>query len=400
MHAKTTCLADVEPRSVTWLWQDRIARGKITELVGDPGVGKSTLIARIAADITRGRRLPGNIEDSAPAPVLLLSAEDGLDDTIRPRLDAAGAEVTLVHSLDAMFDDNDNELPCFRDADHLAALFGVIETLRPALLAIDPITAYLGDTDSHRDSDVRSVLAPLADIAERTGVAVVNLRHLRKGAADRAIYRAGGSIAFTAAARSQLLAGCDPDDDASRAVIQTKNNLAPLAPAVGYRIVDGRLDWCDTELTAGRMLRPESTDEDRSDKDEAVAYLRAMLAAGPRAVDDIRAEAKRLGVKDSTLRSAKEAAGVKSERVGGVGAAGSWIWRLPANPSTPAAKVTKMPTQTSAHLSHVSDGVRPHSAVDVDLSARAKMRASDCAQVGHLSELDDTLPAAMEVWEP
>jgi len=248
----TTCLADVEPEKVTWLWPGFIPYGKFTILEGDPGLGKSTFLAELAARVSRGEALySGGLLPRGPQAVGLLSAEDGLADTIAPRLLAAGGDRSLIHSVDGFLD------VAHRDR----ALYLVDDTAREALrrwmlkagaglLIIDVLVAYLGGSvDSYRDQDVRQVLRPLAAIAEESGAAIVAVRYLRKTGGARAINSGGGSVGIGGAARSVILLDRDPTDDTRLVLASVKSNLGPAPPSLRLRIVHGgeggagRVQW-------------------------------------------------------------------------------------------------------------------------------------------------------------
>jgi putative DNA primase/helicase len=197
------CFAEIAPRPVRWLWPGRIPLGKLTLLIGDPGLGKSLLTADITFRVTKGTRFPDNVPCES-GEVIFLSAEDDAEDTIRPRLDAAGADVSKVHLLDALRVRLEDGTLCEKffnletDCDHLNEVLRKNPQVR--LIVIDPISAYLGNVDSHSNSEVRNLLAPLAKLAGQHCVAVICITHLRKSA-GAAVYRAIASIAFAAAAR-------------------------------------------------------------------------------------------------------------------------------------------------------------------------------------------------------
>ncbi|HTH17370.1 MAG TPA: AAA family ATPase, partial [Magnetospirillum sp.] len=199
-------MADVQSRPIEWLWPGRIARGKVTLIAGDPGLGKSFLTLDLAARVSRGSPWPDVPDASAPlGGVVLLSAEDDAEDTIRPRLDAAGADVhciKLLHAVRHNYRENQKEA-LFSLATDLPALEAAILAVPDCrLVVIDPITAYLGDTDSHKNAEIRGLIAPLAALAAKHGVAIVCVTHLNKSGSGPAIYRSIGSIAFVAAARA------------------------------------------------------------------------------------------------------------------------------------------------------------------------------------------------------
>ncbi|MGI8926878.1 MAG: bifunctional DNA primase/polymerase, partial [Tepidiformaceae bacterium] len=323
---RVVCLADVEPEPVTWLWEPYVPRGKLTIEEGDPGVGKSHVTLAITTHVSLGHGLPG-VPWTAPANVLLLGAEDGLGDTVRPRLDRMGADVSRITAIEGPL--------CFGGEEGEAGLEFVEAEIRrssPALVVLDPLVFYLGGAvDLHRANEVRAVTARLALLAEKYRCAILAVRHLTKGGRDKAIYRGIGSIDLTAAARSVLLVGCDPDDPAKRAIAQTKCNLAPFGPPVGYSLADGLFTWTTTDLTAGRMLAAEGDGGDGAAKGEAEGFLREALAGGARPAAEVKREALACGIAGRTLDRAKAALGVTSRHSGvpGKSGGGTWDWRLP-----------------------------------------------------------------------
>jgi putative DNA primase/helicase len=317
-------MADVEPEAVRWLWYPFIALGKLTILEGDPGLGKSWLMCAIAAAVSCGRGLP-SAEPFEPGNVLMLSAEDGLGDTLRPRLNAVGANASRVFAL--------NE-PLTLDTAGLIKLEATIIEYKPKLIVIDPPFAYTGGkTDIHRANECRAISAPLAAIAERPGCAIVAVRHLGKSRGGGHALNAGiGSIDFAAAARSVLLAGQDPDDSSKRAVVQIKNNLASIGEAIGYTLEGGQFYWTGiSTLTAGRILSLPSNEEERGARSEAIEFLRPALADGPHPSKEINSEARNADISASTLRRAKDTLGVRALKEGGHfgGDSQKWLWALP-----------------------------------------------------------------------
>ena len=320
--AGLVCMAEVEPETVCWLWWPYIPLGKLTLLDGDPGIGKSWVSLAIATGVSLGKGLPMS-EAMDPANVLLASAEDGLADTIRPRLDAMGADVTKIHAVKGALDFSN---------DGLAILEGYIEALRPTLVVIDPLVAYIGaKVDMHRANETRAVMARVADLADRHSLAVLAVRHLTKHGATNPIYRGLGSIDFVAASRSQLIAGCDSEDESKRGIVHVKSNLAQKGGAVGYRIADDEFYWTgESDLTWQRILATEDTGG-KSALDEATEFLRDELAAGPTEVKEIERDADAAGINLRTLRRARESIGVKVKRQGEPGrrGGGRWVWELP-----------------------------------------------------------------------
>jgi hypothetical protein len=248
-------------------------------LVGDPGLCKSWITLDLAARLSAGRGMPDDAPAVPPGDVILLSAEDGLADTIRPRLDALGADVARIHHL-AVVRAGDAERPV--QLTDTAALECAIRETGARLIIIDPIAAYLGSTDAHRDAEVRGLMAPLAALAELTDAAILGVMHLAKSTQRPAIYRAVGSIAFAAAARTVLAVAADPERDDRRIMAAVKSNLAASPAALADTLSDGRLVWAaepvsqvdvDT-LLSGPVL-------DRQERRAADEWLQERLADGP-----------------------------------------------------------------------------------------------------------------------
>lgn len=335
------CFADVEAEPVRWLWPGRIAIGKLTLVSGDPGLGKSFLTVDLAARVSMGTNWP----DGTPAPrgsVIFLNAEDDAADTIRPRLDAAGADVAKVWTLDATAR-RDEEGEYERGVD-LAADLDVLEAafLRAPdcrLLIVDPISAYCGRTDSHKNAEVRSLLRPLGDLAAKHNVAIVAISHLRKGD-GAAIYRSMGSMAFTAAARAAFAVCRDPDDDGRRLFLPVKNNLGDDSGGLGYRLIgEGTTPavvW-DAEpetRTADDIMTEASARRSAGNQGaEADALLQELLADGGKPSREILEAAREHGISEKGMRKAYADAGGKPRKAG---MNRGWIWDWPANWITPA----------------------------------------------------------------
>lgn len=328
----TVRLSEVEREAVEWRWRGRLPAGKLTIIEGDPDAGKSYVSLAIATAVTTGAALPGDTENHPPADVLILTAEDGIADTVRPRAEDMGAELSRIEIVQAVreADGVDRHLTLDRDLLHLEDKlarggFG--------LVIIDPLNAYVGGAiDTHRDAAIRSLLTPLAQLAERCRVAIIVIMHLTKSARDRAIYRGQGSIAYIAAARVALLVGKHPTNEGERVVMCIKNNLELYPPALAFELEDGRFVWKgESALTADALLAPEKGDEERSALDDAKGFLRELLAAGPVAAEEVRREANSAGVAEPTLKRAKAALGVQARRRqdGFGGAKGYWEWVLP-----------------------------------------------------------------------
>ena len=216
---KLISMGEIRAEEVKWLWYPYLPRGKLTIVQGDPGEGKTTFVLAIIAALTRGEALPESEQALEPLNVIYQTAEDGLADTIKPRLDAAGADCSRV----LVIDESQRELTlCDQRLEQ------AVQQTKAQLIVLDPIQAYLGDgVDMHRANEVRPVLKRVAAMAERTGCAVILIGHMNKAQGLKAGYRGLGSIDFRAAARSVLVVGRLKDDPTVRVVAQDKNSLAP-----------------------------------------------------------------------------------------------------------------------------------------------------------------------------
>ena len=329
-------VADVAAEQVRWLWPGYLPRGKLVVLDGDPDLGKSTLTLDLAARVSRGHPMPDGAPLDGPAGVVLLTAEDGVADTVRPRLEAAGADLARVHVVTgAEVGDGTTRLPAI--PGDVPALEAAAVACGAALVVVDVLNAFLAaDVDAYRHQDVRRALHPLAEMAARTGAAVVALRHLSKSGGSHALYRGGGSIGIIGAARVGLLVAKDPDDEGRRVLAVTKSNLAALGSSLRYWLEPddergcARLRWeGTTDHRAGDLLAA-ATDEERSELGDACGFLVDLLASGPVAARAVVAAAERAGVSTATLRRAKARLAVRSAKVGAPGEEGEWRWVLPA----------------------------------------------------------------------
>ncbi|MGH7883270.1 MAG: AAA family ATPase [Candidatus Dormibacteraceae bacterium] len=342
-HAPMTIrISEVEREEVEWLWWQRLPLGKVVVLDGDPGLGKSTVTLDLAARVSTGSQMPDGT-DSIPggAGVVVLSAEDGLADTIRPRLEDAGADLERVATFkvsDAQGAERFPELP----AD-IPAIERVIAEMKAKLLIIDPLMAYLGgEVNSHRDQDVRRALAPLANLAERAGVVAVVVRHLNKASGGSPIYRGGGSIGIIGAARVGLLVAKDPQDEERRILAPLKNNLSASPLSLAYKMVAGekgtvRVEWQgSSDLTAAQLLVVASSETagERSALEEAEAFLIERLSKGPVPSKEALEDAREFGIADRTLKRARQVLQVKANKRG---MNEGWCWSLPGVDGSMAA---------------------------------------------------------------
>jgi 5S rRNA maturation endonuclease (ribonuclease M5) len=343
-HGVFVRLSDVAPQPVRWLWPGRIALGKLCIEAGPPGLGKSCISLDLAARVTRGDGWPDDpLSTAEPGGVLILSAEDDLADTIVPRLNAAGADLSRVLALTTIkrFDPQRGRevFESFNLATHLPILeSGIAQVGNCRLAIIDPLSAFLGGADSHNDGEVRGLLAPLAFLAARYHVAILGISHLNKGHGD-AVTRVMGSIGFVAAPRHVFAVTKDREDPSRRLFLPVKNNLGIDNTGFAYRLIVGvggvpRVSWESAPVAVSADDAVAPVDQRRGpepeNREEAQSWLVDFLAGGPRPAEECLAEASRVLITRATLRRAKAAAGVIAEKQSGV-SDGPWMWRLPGH---------------------------------------------------------------------
>jgi len=328
---------EITPQKVEWLVPDLIPFGALTVLAGQPGLGKSLLTVKIAADFSAGR-----LEQEGEA--LMLTAEDPAAEVVVPRLKAAMAKLTAIHFAELEVDYM--SMPLRFPAD-IASLEEKVREHDARLVVIDPLSAHLASrVDSFKDQSIREALAPLASLARERELAIVLVAHLNKGQSTDPLQRLGGSVGLPAAARSVLLLGRDPDDPegpsgSRRVLAQVKSNFGELAGSEGYRIGSTTVTNAFYEVPAayivetgaspyrGADLLVAASDPDQpSATQEAVAFLRAMLIDGPRPASELEAEAEQAALSWDTVKRAKRRAGVKTKKERGV-PNGRWLWALP-----------------------------------------------------------------------
>ncbi len=337
------CAADITPERVTWLWPGRIPAGKLTLLIGDPGMGKSLLTLDIIARVTTGKPWP----DGGHAPLggaLVLSAEDAAEDTIVPRLSQLGADLARVFIINARRDGTAPNL-----SKDLAELKALIQEKDIRLVVFDPLSAYLGGTDSWKDAEVRSLLGPVAAMATETGVTIIGLLHLTKDTQRKAIHRALGSIAFSAAPRAVFTVAMDSKGDpadltARRFFAPVKLNLAVKPPTLAFTLTAAAPDappalvWDPTPVAGvdvDRLLSSPVSGDDHEERRDAEDFLRELLADRPVLAVDVVKAARQNSIAERTLRRAKSKLGVKSTHEGQPGKPGPWSWYLPETANTP-----------------------------------------------------------------
>jgi hypothetical protein len=285
-----TRASEIQPERITWIWPGVIASGRLTGMVGYPGLGKSQVAMDIAATVSTGRPWPRGVPNGNAAEAIILSAEDGPADTIVPRLTAAGANLNAVHVVRAVKGDDGAER-AFSIAVDLGRLEEEFDLRRVRLLVVDPVSAYLTaagkSVNGNRGGDVRAVLNRCASFAARHDLAILAVSHLNKSNGARAITRAMGSLEWVAAPRAVFLVTDEPGTN-RRLVLTLKNNLAP--DRVGYafeiddRVIAGDIRtsavvWSDDVITisADEALAASA----KQGTSGVVDFLREILSDGP-----------------------------------------------------------------------------------------------------------------------
>jgi archaellum biogenesis ATPase FlaH len=358
----------VVPKQIDWLWQDRIPLGMLTLIAGDPGVGKSFLSLYIASLVTTAKKTPDN---TLPAygSVIILSAEDSLEHVIRPRLEALGADVTKVKAIRCVRrkDAEGNEITDHFNiqTDRLELERVLEETPDAKLVIIDPLSAYFGNIDTHKDSNVRSVLAPLVEMAERFGIALICILHLNKGTSSKACYRTMGSLAFPAAARTvwlvspeprnqETLSGCgyaarhvlrmtsdetscatekritQSDTQNRRLFIAVKNNLIKTPTALAFELIDGKVifDEHPVSITADDIFANKGQ-RDEGELALAIEFLEEIFqSASCISAKEIFKLAQQQDYKIVTIKRAKKELGITSYLKYDDEGKRVWYWRL------------------------------------------------------------------------
>lgn len=315
MELKMIKMSDVEAQEIEWLWYPYIAYGKLAIVQGDPGDGKTTLILNLAAKLTKGEGLDENMKVTESMNVIYQTAEDGLADTVKPRLLQAGADCEKV----LVIDESEKSLSMLDERIEEA----LIKT-GARVLILDPIQAYLGSgTDMNRANEVRNMTKRLAALAEKYKCAIILIGHMNKAAGNKAAYRGMGSIDFYAVARSVLLVGRVEGEPNIRAMVQIKNNLAEFGHAKAFRLSEEGFRWLgDYEITADEVLGGYAP---KINKLEQAKDLLRELSKELEKVESnsIYDMAKEQNISKRTLENAKREMGIRAKRENG-----SWYWPL------------------------------------------------------------------------
>ncbi len=308
-------MSDVQSQEIEWLWYPFIPYGKLTIVQGDPGDGKTTLVLNIAAKLSKGEGLEEDMKVPEPMNIIYQTAEDGLGDTVKPRLETAGADCERI----LVIDESDKSLSMSDERLEYA-----LKQTGARLLILDPIQAYLGGgMDMNRANEARDMTKKLGALAEKYKCAIVLIGHMNKAAGNKAAYRGMGSIDFFAVARSVLLVGRVEGQPDLRAVVQIKNNLAAFGHPKAFRLSENGFEWQgDYEITADEVLGGIVP---KANKFVQAKRLLRELAETSNMVSstEVFELAKEQGISKRTLESAKQDLQIRAKRNNN-----TWYWDL------------------------------------------------------------------------
>ena len=306
-------MSDIQSEEIEWLWYPFIPYGKLTIIQGDPGDGKTTLALNIAAKLSRGESLDEEMKISEPINIIYQTAEDGLADTVKPRLELADADCERI----LVIDESSEALSM---ADE--RLEEAIKLTNAKLLILDPIQAYLGaGTDINRANEARDMTKKLGALAEKYKCAVLLIGHMNKASGTKASYRGIGSIDFFAVARSVLLVGRIEGEESLRAVVQIKNNLAAFGNSKAFELSEEGFRWIgDYDISADEVLGGIAP---KANKLDQAKRLLLELAEGTNRMQskDIFEIAKEEEISKRTLENAKRELNISAKKINN-----TWYW--------------------------------------------------------------------------
>lgn len=315
IELKMIRMSEVQSQEIEWLWYPFIPYGKLTIIQGDPGDGKTTMVLNLAAKLSKGEALDKNMKVTEPVNVIYQTAEDGLADTVKPRLELAGADCERI----IVIDESDKSLSMVDER-----LEEAIVRTGARLLILDPIQAYLGGgMDMNRANEARDMTKKLGALAEKTKCAIILIGHMNKASGNKAAYRGMGSIDFFAVARSVLLVGRVEGEPNTRAVVQIKNNLASFGHPKAFALSEEGFQWIgDYEITVDEVLGGIAP---KANKMEQAKQMLRELAETQNAVlsNEIFDRADELGISKRTLENAKKELGIRARKINN-----AWYWEL------------------------------------------------------------------------
>lgn len=368
--------SSVTPEPINWLWNGYLAKGKLHLFAGKPSAGKTTVVLDLAARISRGGTFPDHTRAVA-GNILIWSGEDGIEDTLVPRLLGAGADMTRVFFVGQR--QEGNEARAFDPSRDMPLL---VEAARHAggvsLLILDPIVSAVAG-DSHKNAEVRRGLQPIVDFATETGAAVIGITHLSKGTTGGdPIDRITGSLAFGAVTRIAFLVAREEageEGSGRRVMTRAKSNIGPDGGGFYYDIkpaplpdnpavVTSKVEWLGVaEGTARDIIGNVETTHDgeaKSALEEACEFLLTELHDGPVPAKTVQKNAREATISLQTLRRARKKVGVKTEKIG---FENGWVWYLPGRPKVPNSGEDAQGAHTPGD-GHLRDSWAPSAAED------------------------------------
>jgi putative DNA primase/helicase len=338
-------IKDVKEKEIIWIWKNVISRNKITLIAGEPGVGKSQLLLYIASIVSNGGKFHYASQPIEAAKVLLICGEDNVDDTIKPRLMALNANLDNVKHVRGIrkFDSRGNE---YFDAicliDNLVELESEIKDKGYGLIIVDPISVYLNSVDENKNKEIRSALAQLTALIERTNTSLIINSHFSKpsssGSSKSAINRIMGSIGTVAAARVVWGVMKDPEEPKRRLFIPIKNNIGDDSSGFVYtikqcivseKIATSRIEWLPekVEKTANEIMNQSNENRTAPQTEKAKEFLLDLLKDGPVFLTEIRRKAQELDITVTRLYAAKEV--LKIQEITSLVRGKGKMWMLP-----------------------------------------------------------------------
>ena len=335
LEGALTSFTDVRERTAAWLWPNWLPLGKLAILDGDPGLGKSTMLFDLAARVSKDGIMPDGTP-GASGGVLILNAEDDPEDTIKPRLRVAGADMARVFQVSEVGPAGARRVP--RIPADTALLGQLARQCAARLLIIDPFVAFLAGVDINRDQDIRQALLHLSGLAGQLGCTIVCVRHLNKGDSAKAVYRGAGSIGVIGHARTGLVVAQAPDNEDERVLAVAKSALVTRPVSLRFALeahdVGGpqaicRVRWLGTapyraDQLVERPAGPEQRARVRMD-DACQEFLRRLLGYGGMPVKSVKAECADAGFSLRTIERAAATLGVELKRQYGLN-----MWTLPS----------------------------------------------------------------------
>lgn len=337
--------SEITPKPIEWLWKDKIAKGKVSLIAGNPGLGKSQVCLNLASIVSKGACFPASNEKVKEGKVIIFSAEDDYSDTIIPRIISNGGKIENINFIESIIKkdkEGNKKEEQFIIGEDMPILKQAIESIgNVSLVIVDPVSAYLGKTDSHKNSEVRGVLSALSKMAAEKSVAVIAVTHLNKDKDGKEVMmRFMGSLAFVAAARAAYLICKDSNDERRRLFVPVKNNLADDTKGLaftlekwgiihqGIEIQTSKIEWEEKEFEVSANDVLSSKPEEIEEKENAEVWLYNLLKniyPDGLSAKEIISSAKKEGISSRVLYAIRSKLKIQSIKSGD---RNSRIWKI------------------------------------------------------------------------